>query len=39
MQLFGHWTFGWGEQDSWREGKIGLKEKMKESVMSLKRQN
>lgn len=38
-RLFGLWTFGWGEQDSWREGKIGLKERRKESVMFLKRQN
>lgn len=35
--LFGFWTFGWREQDSWREGKIGLKERRKESVMFLNR--
>lgn len=29
-RLFGLWTFGWGEQDSWRESKIGLKERRKE---------
>lgn len=28
--LFRLWTFGWGEQDSWRESKIGLKERRKE---------
>lgn len=27
--LFRLWTFGWGEQDSWRESKIGLKERIK----------
>lgn len=28
--LFRLWTFGWGEQDSWRESKIGLQERRKE---------